>query len=54
VVALIDSSGYLEVPMLLGNAARLLDTDLETPVTVSPVVVRLKKDIAVAAPRASV
>ena len=42
-VALIDSSGYLEVALPLGNAARLLDADLETPVTVRPVVVRMKR-----------
>jgi S-adenosylmethionine hydrolase len=42
-VALVDSSGYLEVALPLGNAAQLLDADLETPVTVRPVVVRLKR-----------
>ncbi|HUS82187.1 MAG TPA: SAM-dependent chlorinase/fluorinase [Dehalococcoidia bacterium] len=42
-VALIDSSGYLEVALPLGSAAQLLDADLDTPVTVRPVVVRLKR-----------
>jgi S-adenosyl-L-methionine hydrolase (adenosine-forming) len=42
-VALIDSSGYLEVALPLGNAARLLDADLETSVTVRPIVVRMKR-----------
>ena len=42
-VALLDSSGYLEVALPLGNAAELLDADLDTPVAVRPVVVRLKR-----------
>jgi hypothetical protein len=42
-VALIDSSGYLEVALPRGDAAQLLDADLDTPVTVRPVVVRLKR-----------
>lgn len=42
-VALIGSSGYLEIALPLGSAAQLLDADLETPVSVRPVVVRLKR-----------
>lgn len=42
-VALIGSSGYLEVALPLGSAAQLLDVDVETPVTVRPVIVRLKR-----------
>ncbi len=41
-VALIGSSGYLEIALPLGSAARLLDAGVETPVTVRPIVVRLK------------
>jgi hypothetical protein len=42
-VALIGSSGYLEIALPLGSAAQLLDADVEMPVTVRPVVVRLKR-----------
>jgi len=42
-VALIGSSGYLEVALPLGSASQLLDADVETPVAVRPVVVRLKR-----------
>jgi S-adenosyl-L-methionine hydrolase (adenosine-forming) len=42
-VALIDSSGYLEVALPRGSAAELLDAGLDAPVTVRPVVVRLKR-----------
>jgi len=43
VAALIGSSGYLEIAAPLGNAAQLLEADLETLVTVRRVVVRLKR-----------
>lgn len=42
-VALIGSSGYLEIALPLGSAAHLLEADVETPVAVRPVVVRLKR-----------
>jgi S-adenosylmethionine hydrolase len=42
-VAVIGSSGYLEIALPLGSASRLLEADVETPVTVRPVVVRLKR-----------
>ncbi len=42
-VALIGSGGYLEIALPLGSASRLLEADVETPVTVRPVVVRLKR-----------
>ena len=42
-VALTGSSGYLEVALPSGSAAQLLDADVEAPVTVRPVVVRLKR-----------
>jgi S-adenosyl-L-methionine hydrolase (adenosine-forming) len=44
-VTLIGGSGYLEVALPMGNAAELLDADLETPVTVRRVVVRLKRSL---------
>jgi S-adenosylmethionine hydrolase len=44
-IALIGSSGYLEVALPMGNAADLLDAELETPVTVRRVVVRLKRSL---------
>ena len=42
-VALIGSNGYLEVALPHGSAAQLLDADLDAPVTVRPVVVRMKR-----------
>ena len=42
-VALIGSDGYLEVALPHGSAAQLLDADLDAPVTVRPVVVRMKR-----------
>ena len=42
-IALIGSSGYLEVAMPLGRATEFLEADVGTPVTVKPVVVRLKR-----------
>jgi S-adenosylmethionine hydrolase len=42
-VSLIGSSGYLEIALPLGSAARFLDAGAETPVTVRPVVVPLKR-----------
>lgn len=42
-VALIDSSGYLEVAFPRGNAAELLYVCLDTPVSVRPVVVRMRR-----------
>ena len=44
-IALIDSSGYLEVAMPMGNAAALLGAGLDTPVTVKPVVVKMKRPL---------
>ena len=42
-VALIDSSGYLEVALPRGSAAELLEADLETPLSVRPVIVQMKR-----------
>jgi len=42
-VALIGSNGYLEVALPHGSAAQLLDAGLDAPVTVRPVVVRMKR-----------
>lgn len=42
-VALIGSSGYLEIALPLGNAGKTLDAEPDTLVTLRPVVVRLKK-----------
>ncbi|MGD0765239.1 MAG: SAM-dependent chlorinase/fluorinase [Dehalococcoidia bacterium] len=42
-VALIGSSGYLEVALPRGSAAELLDVDVGAPVTVRPLVVRLRR-----------
>jgi S-adenosylmethionine hydrolase len=42
-VALIGSSGYLEIALPLGSAEQLLDAELDARVSVRPVVVRLKK-----------
>lgn len=42
-VALIGSSGYLEIALPLGNAEQILDADLDMPVSVRPVVVRMKR-----------
>ena len=44
-VAMIGSSGYLEIAVPLGSAAELLEADIETPVTVRRVVVRLKRPL---------
>jgi S-adenosyl-L-methionine hydrolase (adenosine-forming) len=44
-IALIDSSGYLEVAMPRGDAAALLGAELDSPVSVRPVVVKMKRPL---------
>ncbi len=42
-VAVIGSSGYLEIALPLGSAEQLLDAELDAPVGVRPVIVRTKR-----------